>query len=499
MVVRNHVERTIRATFESFGFQQIQTPTFETFDLFAARSGEEIRESMFTFASDAGRYALRPELTAPVCRLVASGALQNLNLPEPYKLYYFGPCFRYCRPQEGRYREFYQVGVELMGASDELSDAEMIALAIRTIHKLGIEDYHVKIGDVGIFQQLLTEGGSDRGSVLEDWQMQVLHGIDRVMHVAEMCRAIAGQDQLTERQQAFLANERQFLYHLQDETDYSGDGQISMDEDATAEALRKQAAELPKIAEMTFRHAWTSQQVLPEQKADLLLALSRLRGNATKVLSAADELLKNTAAAASLDRLQNVCNWLETLGVSDFEVVLGTVRNLDFYTGTVFEIDSPLLGVPKQLCGGGRYDRLVSEFAGPAMPATGFAFGFDRLVEVFKSTSQSNGFRLCVAPVDVVVINDGADLRPQAVQLSQRLRDCGLRVGVDLCGRSFAEQVEYAKQLNAQFMVILDRDSILHGNSKLRQRKSDSEVVETTLSLSAIADQIQQRKSEENR
>jgi histidyl-tRNA synthetase len=104
-----------------------------------------------------------------------------------------------------------------------------------------------------------------------------------------------------------------------------------------------------------------------------------------------------------------------------------------------------------------------------------------------------------VAPVDVVVINDGADLRPQAVQLSQRLRDCGLRVGVDLCGRSFAEQVEYAKQLNAQFMVILDRDSILHGNSKLRQKKSDSEVVETTLSLSAIADQIQQRKSEENR
>src|SRR5438067_11541472 len=70
MAVRNTVERAVRATCESYGYQQIQTPTFELYDLFAARSGEEITESMFTFASHAGRYALRPELTAPLCRLV---------------------------------------------------------------------------------------------------------------------------------------------------------------------------------------------------------------------------------------------------------------------------------------------------------------------------------------------------------------------------------------------------------------------------------------------
>src|SRR6266550_7165258 len=87
MAVRNNIERAVRATFESYGYQQIQTPTFELYDLFAARSGEEIRESMFTFAADAGRYALRPELTAAVCRVVASGALTKT--PLPYKLYYF--------------------------------------------------------------------------------------------------------------------------------------------------------------------------------------------------------------------------------------------------------------------------------------------------------------------------------------------------------------------------------------------------------------------------
>src|SRR5947209_1513337 len=119
MVVRNHVERQVRAAFESYGFQQIQTPIFEQYELLAARSGEEIKESMFTFASDAGRYALRPELTSPVCRLIASNALGESR--PPYKLYYFGPCFRYCRPQTGRYREFYQAGVELMGSPESLA------------------------------------------------------------------------------------------------------------------------------------------------------------------------------------------------------------------------------------------------------------------------------------------------------------------------------------------------------------------------------------------
>src|SRR5690606_10258411 len=71
MAVRNHVERVVKETFASYGFQQVQTPTFEQYELLAARSGEEIKESMFTFASDAGRYALRPELTSPVCRIIA--------------------------------------------------------------------------------------------------------------------------------------------------------------------------------------------------------------------------------------------------------------------------------------------------------------------------------------------------------------------------------------------------------------------------------------------
>src|SRR5438270_6487059 len=181
MAVRNQVERAVRATFESYGYQQIQTPTFELYDLFAARSGEEIRESMFTFASDAGRYALRPELTAPVCRLVANGELTRF--PLPYKLYYFGPCFRYCRPQQGRYREFIQTGVELMGTRDALADAEVVAVAARALANLGIEEFNLKVGDVGVFRSLLGDDPARQES-----QSRILADLDKLMNLSEKCR-----------------------------------------------------------------------------------------------------------------------------------------------------------------------------------------------------------------------------------------------------------------------------------------------------------------------
>ena len=96
MIKRKYVEKVIKEVFESFGFQRIQTPTFEEFKLFAARSGPEIREGMFTFFCDDEEFALRPEFTAAVCRLITTG---KLNIPKPYEVYYIGQCFRYERPQ----------------------------------------------------------------------------------------------------------------------------------------------------------------------------------------------------------------------------------------------------------------------------------------------------------------------------------------------------------------------------------------------------------------
>jgi histidyl-tRNA synthetase len=465
MAVRNHVERSVRAAFELYGFQQIQTPMFEQYELLAARSGEEIKESMFTFASDAGRYALRPELTSPVCRLVASDALRSL--PYPYKLYYFGPCFRYCRPQPGRYREFYQAGVELMGSADPLADAEVIALAVRSLRQLGIQPLRLRIGDVGVLRRLL-QNDSTSDPRQQERQRQIIHDLDRVMHLREKCQALAGQPGLASEDQSLIEGVTNSLAKLQEEISYTDKATaVTKITDNSQEQLRARLASLPDIAEATYRAAWIANGMLAAERANLLTQVARLHGPCAEVLTKARTYLKGQAALEPLDSLAKVCDWLPALGVSDFELVLGTARNLDFYTGTVFEIDTPLTGAHRQLCGGGRYDRLVEEFDGPPTPATGFAFGFDRLVEAFTSSGQVIG----AGSVDVVVISTPGQRLP-AVQVAERLRSAGLRVGMDLQGeRDIKDQEVYVQTSNAEFVVLVEGSD----QCKLRRRAGGAE------------------------
>jgi histidyl-tRNA synthetase len=477
MVVRNHVEKVVRATFESYGFQPIQTPTFEQYDLLAARSGEEIKESMFTFASDAGRYALRPELTSPVCRLVASNALSDVA--KPYKLYYFGPCFRYCRPQAGRYREFYQAGIELMGSRDPLADAEAISVAVKTLRRLGISQFQLRVGDVGVFRQLLEQylGKDER---FQEQQSRVISDIDKIMHIREKCLGLATQKELSDDDKTYLNGISNTLHKVQEEVRYSGEFEILPDRPPAVDKLAQ-------AAEASYLASWVSLGILAEDKAALLLAVARIRGASADALQAARQLLSGTEALKPLQDLSRVCDWLPVLGVTDFEVVLGMARNLDFYTGTVFEIDSPLLGAQKQLCGGGRYDKLVEEFGGPPTVATGFAYGFDRLVETFKRS----GHEIDTCAVQVLVVSPPAQRR-QAVEVAERLRGgpLGLRVGIDLTSADLKGQLDYGNRLGAAFAVLVGLDGLRSDQCKLRQGPAGSESV---LAISDLEAELQRR------
>ena len=162
MVQRNFVENIVRETFETYGYAQVQTPLFESFALLSAQSGEEIRHKMFTFVgSDRVDYALRPELTAPVCRLVANGQLKHL--PYPYKLYYIGQCVRQEPITDGTEvkREFRQAGVELVGPASAHADAEIIAMPIRILEKLDISHTKLRIGNTGVFREIFKQVALD--------------------------------------------------------------------------------------------------------------------------------------------------------------------------------------------------------------------------------------------------------------------------------------------------------------------------------------------------
>ena len=136
----SHVVETARRVAGLYGFDEWSTPIFEDTRVFSRTLGETsdvVSKEMYSFTDRGGEpVTLRPEGTAGVCRaLVSNGLTQSL----PQKVFYAGPMFRYERPQEGRYRQFHQIGVELIGPGEPLADAEVIALGRDILLGLGIE------------------------------------------------------------------------------------------------------------------------------------------------------------------------------------------------------------------------------------------------------------------------------------------------------------------------------------------------------------------------
>lgn len=153
-----YVEGAIRKVSGSFGFREIGTPIFENSELFIMRSGLDVVDQMYVFKDKGDReLALRPELTAPVMRFFVD---KLKSYPKPLKIYYMGPCFRYERPQKGRYREYFTYGSELIGGRSVESDTEILSLATSVMRGIGIKSYQLRVGNIGILRKLL-EGSSD--------------------------------------------------------------------------------------------------------------------------------------------------------------------------------------------------------------------------------------------------------------------------------------------------------------------------------------------------
>ncbi|NJE11040.1 histidine--tRNA ligase [Thermococcus sp. MAR1] len=145
MAKRRWVFERIREVFERYNFHEVLTPTFEYTTLFQLRSGEEVVEQLYAFDDKGGRnLSLRPDMTSSVARLYVNSFQ---NAPKPIKWYYMANMFRYEEPQSGRYREFWQAGVELLGSDKVEADAEVIALFVESYLATGLEDFTVNIGD----------------------------------------------------------------------------------------------------------------------------------------------------------------------------------------------------------------------------------------------------------------------------------------------------------------------------------------------------------------
>ncbi len=433
MVQRNYVENIVRQTFEAYGYAQVQTPLFESFALLSAQAGEEVRQKMFTFVgSDRVDYALRPELTAPVCRLIANGSLQHL--PYPYKLYYVGQCVR----QEPAGREFRQAGVELIGAESVLADAEIITMPVRILEKLNVNKTKLKIGNPGIFRRIFQNvqlHPSDLGEI--------------IMDLDALARQRAGSLHSTPNVEE-IRDELNTLRRIQG-SDYPHKIELDTIQELSESNAAIWAENLPRIAESTYKARWHRYLQVSEEIAACCIAVSKIRGAQEQVLAVWDKYLDGIANEEKKELIA-LCQALRNHDITNFEIDLGLTRGFDFYTGTVFQIESTELQLP--LCGGGRYDTLIETFGGPSLPGAGFAFHFDALMKVFAQTEPAS----LQQKKDYFIATNLPELAAEAQRLAETLRRDGKTVEVDLMERDAQAQLDYAAQTGYEYVLILNVD-----------------------------------------
>lgn len=386
---RRIMEERMRELAERWGYEEINTPTFELAELFTLKSGEAILKDMYEFEDKGGRHlALRPELTAPVTRMYVN---ELKMASKPTKVYYFGNCFRYEEPQKARYREFWQFGVELIGSDRPEAQAEVIALAFYILKSLGIEA-ELHVGHVGLIREKL------RDAKMEEEQ------INKVMRLIDK----------GEREEVI---------------------------------------------------AFMNEIGVKREVIDDLLRLIDLKGK-----DALKEAHDHTIIALESDALKELEMLLEMLnyyGVA-YTLNLGIARGLDYYTGMVFEIyeGGGMLGAQNQICGGGSY-RLAALFGGDEVPSTGFAFGFDRLAELFRlETKDLKRKEVVVVPVRERDTND-REVVKEALKIASKLREF-FTTQIDVMNRSLSAQLSYANAIHASFAVLVGKNELKEEKVTLR-------------------------------
>jgi len=371
MFRRRMAELRLREIAERWGYSEISTPTFEHLELFTMKSGEGIVGELYAFKDKSGReLTLRPEMTAPVTRVFLN---ELKSAPRPMRFYYFANCFRYERPQKGRFREFWQFGVELIGSDGTHANAEVIALASEMLHSLGIRG-DLRINDLSLLRKRLRKLSGEE-------QNRALRLIDKKS----------------------FEELREFLR-----------GKMSVED------------------------------------IENLIELVSFRGSPED----AEEFGELSGI------LKELCRILDLYGV-EYSVDFGIARGLDYYTGIVFEIYAEGLGAQNQICGGGSYD-LASVFSSLSVPSTGFAIGFDRVMEITSISEK---------PRKPVVLVSTPGLRDEAIRVALKLRS-DIPVVTDVMNRSISAQMKYADAIGAKFALILGEREIEEGKILVRDLES---------------------------
>jgi len=334
MEIRDYVIKVIKETYKEFGFTSIETPCVEHIENLSSKQGGENEKLIFKILKRGDKLkaaleknteeenelvdgGLRYDLTVPLVRFYSNHAN---DLPTPFKSLQIGSVWRADRPQKGRYRQFYQCDIDILGEPSNLAEIELILATTATLGKLGFKNFQIKIND----RQIL--------------------------------KAMAGYS-------GFLDKDYDSVFIILDKLDKIG---------------------MEGVARELLENGFSQASI--DKYLGLFQGFKTAENGLQYIFDSLGEYLDISVKTG----LKEIIDSVGAVKSSDFEIVFdpSLVRGMSYYTGTIFEIAMPELGIA---CGGGgRYDKMIGRFTGKDVPACGFSIGFERIVLLLLE----NGFQV---------------------------------------------------------------------------------------------------------
>lgn len=398
---------TIRRNYERFGFLPVETPVFELSETLLTKSGGETERQVYFVQSTGAlaksegeslpELALRFDLTVPLARYVAE---HEHELTFPFRRYQIQRVYRGERQQRGRFREFYQCDIDVIG-KDSLSirfDAEILAVIHAVFSDLGIGAFTIQLNNRKLMRGFFEA-----------------QGVSDPMQQALVLREV---DKLDKRGADYVRDTLQ-------------GPDFGMPADAVARIL------------------------------EFVAVRSTGHDDALARLDALGE--SNATLAEGVAELREVLQLVKALGVpeSDYCLNFSIARGLDYYTGTVYETqldDYPQIG---SICSGGRYEDLASHYTKSRLPGVGISIGLTRLFWQLREAGLIAGSDDSSVQAMVALMDDGA--LADSLDIARRLRAAGINTEVQMEARKLGKQFQYASRAGIRFVVLAGDDERARG------------------------------------
>ena len=430
MVNRNYIFDTIKAVFRKYGYAEIQTPSMENLATLTGKYGDEGDKLIFKILNSGdflskvkpdvlaaansnaitpqiSEKALRYDLTVPFARYVV---MHQNDIALPFKRFQVQPVWRADRPQKGRYREFYQCDVDVVGSDSLLNEAEFILVYQEALSHLGLKDFTIKINN-----------------------RKILSGLAEIIGKPE------------------LIIDMTVAIDKLDKIGFEG---------VTKELLEKGFSDedIARLQPVTLLEGTN------EEKLD---SLKKVLANSAVGLKGVEEIEKVFTYVRGL--VPQAGEGASSFSDMKVEVDITLARGLNYYTGCIFEVKTNEVAMGS-IGGGGRYDDLTGMFGLKGLTGVGVSFGADRIYDVLQ---ELNLFpESAAAGTKVLISNFDATAEAYALPILQRLRQAGIAAELYPSSAKLKKQMSYADAKNIPFVVLIGSEEMESGQLTLKDMKS---------------------------